>query len=230
MAVTKAQKTEILADLKDKLQKSKSIMFAHYIGMTVADVSELRSNLKKQNAEMKVAKKTLMQLAAKELNMAEPPDELLDGAVACILSYEDPLTGAQVAFKFAKTHKQVELIGGIWEGKLITKEQAVQIAQIPGREALLGMFAAMIQSPLSSFARGLSELAKQKAEPAKEEPKVEASASAPATADVPPAAEAPAAEAAPAVAEAPAAEAAPTPAPEAPAAPSSDAPAEAPQA
>lgn len=230
MAVTKAQKTEILADLKDKLQKSKSIMFAHYIGMTVADVSELRSNLKKQNAEMKVAKKTLMQLAAKELNMAEPPDELLDGAVACILSYEDPLTGAQVAFKFAKTHKQVELIGGIWEGKLITKEQAVQIAQIPGREALLGMFAAMLNSPLSSFARGLSELAKQKAEPAKEEPKVEASASAPATADVPPAAEAPAAEAAPAVAEAPAAEAAPTPAPEAPAAPSSDAPAEAPQA
>lgn len=66
MAVTKAQKTEILAELKDKLQKSKSIMFAHYIGMTVADVSELRSNLKKQNAEMKVAKKTLMQLAAKE--------------------------------------------------------------------------------------------------------------------------------------------------------------------
>jgi large subunit ribosomal protein L10 len=221
MAVTKAQKTEILADLKDKLQKSKSIMFAHYIGMTVADVSELRSNLKKQNAEMKVAKKTLMQLAAKELNMAEPPDELLDGAVACILSYEDPLTGAQVAFKFAKTHKQVELIGGIWEGKLITKEQAVQIAQIPGREALLGMFAAMINSPLSSFARGLSELAKQKAEPAKEEPKVEAPAA--------PAAEAPVAETAPA-AEAPAAEAAPTPAPEAPAAPSSDAPAEAPQA
>jgi large subunit ribosomal protein L10 len=186
MAVTKAQKTEILADLKDKLQKSKSIMFAHYIGMTVADVSELRSNLKKQNAEMKVAKKTLMQLAAKELNMAEPPDELLDGAVACILSYEDPLTGAQVAFKFAKTHKQVELIGGIWEGKLISKEQAVQIAQIPGREALLGMFAAMLNSPLSSFARGLSELAKMKAEPAKEEPKVEASASAPATADVRP--------------------------------------------
>ncbi len=209
MAVTKAQKTEILAELKDKLQKSKSIMFAHYIGMTVADVSELRSNLKKQNAEMKVAKKTLMQLAAKELNMAEPPDELLDGAVACILSYEDPLTGAQVAFKFAKTHKQVELIGGIWEGKLITKEQAVQIAQIPGREALLGMFAAMLNSPLSSFARGLSELAKQK----------EAAAATPAPAPV---------------AEAPA----PTPAPsstsseQAPqtAAPSSEASAEAPQA
>jgi large subunit ribosomal protein L10 len=202
-------------------------MFAHYIGMTVADVSELRGALKKSNAEMKVAKKTLMKLATKELNMPEPTDDMLDGAVACIFSFEDPLTGGQVAFKFAKTHKQVELIGGIWEGKLINKEEAMSIAQIPGREALLGMFMAMCQGPLSSFARGLSELAKMKEAPAAEAPKEEpAPEAAPA-----PAAEAPAAET-------PAAEAAPTPAPSStsseqapqPAAPSSEAPAEAPQA
>lgn len=165
MAVTKAQKVEILAELKEKLQQSKSVIFAHYIGMTVADVSTLRGQLKKSNAEMKVAKKTLMQLATKELNMPEPSDEMLDGAVACIFSFEDPLTGAQVAFKFAKTHKQVELIGGIYEGKLISKEMAKTLAQIPGKEALLSMFAAMCIGPLSSFARGLSELAKQKQQP-----------------------------------------------------------------
>jgi large subunit ribosomal protein L10 len=212
MAVTKAQKAEILTELKEKMQKAKSIMFAHYIGMTVSEVSELRGTLRKGNAEMKVAKKNLMRIAAKDTNLPEPPDEMLDGPVACIFSFEDPLTGGQVAFKFAKTHKQVELIGGIWEGKLISKDEAISIAQIPGREALLGMFMAMCQGPLSSFARGLSELAKMKEQPApaKEEPKVEAAA---------PVAEAPAA-----------AEAAPTPAPEA-SAPSSDAPpAEAPQA
>jgi len=206
MAVTKAQKVEILTELKDKLQQAKSIMFAHYIGMTVANVSELRGDLKKGNAEMKVAKKTLMKLATRELNMPEPSDEMLDGAVACIFSFEDPLTGAQIAFKFAKKHKQVELIGGIFDGKLISKEEAIAIAQIPGREGLLGMFAAMINTPLSSFARGLSELAKMKAEPAAAPAPV--SASAPAAADVPtpaPEASAPAAETAPA-AEAPATE------------------------
>lgn len=212
MAVTKQQKAEILTELKDKMSKAKSIMFAHYIGMTVSDVSELRSTLKKGNAEMKVAKKNLMRIAAKETNLPEPPDEQLDGPVACIFSFEDPLTGGQIAFKFAKTHKQVELIGGIWEGKLISKEEAVAIAQIPGREALLGMFMAMCQGPLSSFARGLSELAKQK----------EAAAPKPAPAPV---AEAPAP-----AAEAPAAEAASTPAPEAPAAPAAEPTAEAPQA
>ncbi len=213
MAVTKAQKVEILAELKEKMQQSKSIIFAHYIGMPVADVSELRRDLKKTKSEMKVAKKNLMRIAAKDLNLPEPPDEMLDGAVACIFSFEDPLTGAQVAFKFGKKHKQVELIGGIYEGKLISKEEAVALAKIPGKEALLSMFAAMCIGPLSSFARGLSELAKMKAEPVKEEPKVEAPAA--------PAAEAPAT---------PAAEAAPTPAPEAPAAPAADTPASAPQA
>lgn len=219
MALTKDQKTAQLVELKDKMGKSQSIIFAHYIGMTVSDVSDLRSQLKKENAEMKVAKKTLMQLAAKELNMPEIQDNAIDGPVACIFSYEDPLSGAQIAFKFAKTHPQVELIGGVFEGKIMTKEEAVRLAKIPGKQQLLGMFAAMINSPLTSFARGLSELAKQK----------EAPASAEATA-VEPAAEAPKAEAAPeapTAEAAPAAEAAPTPEAktEEPAAPASDAPA-----
>ena len=205
MAVTKAQKVEILADLKKKMQDSKSIMFAHYIGMTVADVSTLRGTLKKGKSEMKVAKKNLMRLAARELNLPEVPEETLDGAVACIFSFEDPLSGAQIAFKFGKTHKQVELIGGIYEGKLISKDEARALAQIPSKEVLLSMFAAMCIGPLSSFARGLSELAKMKAEPAKEEPKAET-----------PAIETPAPEA---------------PAPETPAAPAAEAPAaDAPQA
>lgn len=179
MAVTKAQKAETLAELKEKMQKAKSIMFAHYIGMTVADVSDLRRTLKKSDSEMKVAKKTLMQLAAKDLNLPEPSDKMLDGPVACIFSFEDPLSGAQVAFKFSKGHQQVELIGGIYEGKLISKDEAVALAKIPGKQALLGMFMAMCQGPLSSFARGLSELAKQKEQPAPA-PAAEAPAPAPA--------------------------------------------------
>jgi large subunit ribosomal protein L10 len=200
MALTKAQKTEQLNELKDKMSKAQSIIFAHYIGMTVGDVSDLRNKLRETKAEMKVAKKTLMRIAAKELNMPEVTDESLDGPVACIFSFDDPLSGAQVAFKFSKDHPQVELIGGIFEGKMMTKEEAVRLAKIPGKQQLLGMFAAMINSPLVSFAIGLNEIAKQKEQPAAEAPKAEA-----------PAAEAPKAEAAPA-AEAPAAEAAPTPA------------------
>lgn len=190
MALTKAQKTAQLTELKDMMKKAQSVIFAHYIGLTVSDVSNLRAKLKQSKSEMKVAKKTLMQIAAKETGLPEISDEAIDGPVACIFSYEDPLSGAQIAFKFAKDHTQVELIGGVFEGKLLTKEEAVRLAKIPSKIQLLGMFAAMCNGPLSSFARALSEIAKQKEAPA-------------------PAAEAPAAEA-------PKAEA-PAPTPEAPA-------------
>jgi large subunit ribosomal protein L10 len=186
MALTKQQKSAQLTELKEKMQKSSSVMFAHYIGLTVKNVSDFRDQLKASDAEMKVAKKTLMQLAAKELGMPELTDDSIQGPVACIFSFADPMTGAQVAFKFGKTNPQVELIGGIFEGKLISKEEAITLAKMPNKLQLLGMFAAMLNSPLSSFARGLSELAKQKEAPApKEEPKAETA----------PAAEAPAAEA-----------------------------------
>jgi large subunit ribosomal protein L10 len=176
MAVSRAQKVELLKDLKDKMSKAQSIIFTHYIGMTVTDVSALRAQLKQGKAEMKVGKKTLMQIAAKELNIPEVSDEALDGPVACIFSYEDPLSGAQIAFKFSKDHPQVELIGGVFEGKVLTKEQAVTLAKIPSKQQLLGMFAAMINSPMTSFARALGEIAKQKEAPAPaaEAPKVEA--------------------------------------------------------
>ena len=193
MALTKDQKTAQLTEIKDRMQRSQSVMFAHYIGMNVADVSDFRAQLKKSDAEMKVAKKTLMQIAARELNLPELEYNMLDGAVACIFSFSDALTGAQIAFKFSKAHPQVELIGGIFEGKLLSKEEAVRLAKIPGKQQLLGMFAAMINSPLSSFARGLSELAKQKETPA---PAVKAEEPVPSPVETPapetPAADAPA--------------------------------------
>ncbi len=174
MALTKDQKVAQLADLQDKMQRSQSVIFSHYIGLTVQDVSELRAKLKENNAEMRVAKKTLMQLAAKNLDLPELADDLLEGPVACIFSYADPMAGAQTTFAYAKGHPQVELIGGIFDGKILDKAQAIAFAKMPNRQQLLGIFAGMVRSPLrsfaslcnsplTSFARGLSEVAKQKA-------------------------------------------------------------------
>lgn len=200
MALSRSQKTAQLAELKDKMQKSQSIMFAQYSGLTVAAVSKLRGKLKESKAEMKVAKKNLIQIAAKELNLPEISDEVMDGAVAAIFSFDDALAGAQVAFGFSKENPQVKLIGGIYDGKLVSATEAVALAKIPSKIQLLGIFAGMLNTPLRSFAIGLSEIAKKKAEPA------------------PVAEQAKPAEAPAAAPEAPAAEAAPTPAPEAPAA------------
>lgn len=174
MALTRAEKAEQLQELKEKMQQCSSVMFAHYIGLTVADVSEFRHQLKQNQSEMKVAKKTLMQIAAKDLGLPAFTDDVLEGPVACIFSFGDPMTGAQIAFKFAKEHPQVELIGGMFDGMILSKAQALAFAKMPNRQQLLGMFASMIQSPLrnfasmcnsplSSFARSLQEIATKKA-------------------------------------------------------------------
>ncbi|MDB4979021.1 MAG: large subunit ribosomal protein [Candidatus Peribacteria bacterium] len=172
MALTKAQKTVQLEELKGSLQKAQSTVFVHYIGMTVTDASDFRRQLRQNGAEMKVAKKTLMRLAAKEMDLPELPEDQLNGPVACIFSYDDPLVGAQVALKFSKAHPQVGFLGGFFEGKLLSKDEAKGLATIPTRPILLATFAMMIRSPLVSFAsmvnspltgfaRALSELGKK---------------------------------------------------------------------
>ena len=179
MALTKDQKTAQVKELTDRLQKAQSVVFSHYIGMTVADVSELRNSLRDADAEMKVGKKTLLRLALKEAGLPEPEDSVLDGAVACIFSYSDPLSGAQVSHKFAKDHEEVSLIGGIFEQKILTKEETVEFAKMPSKDQLLATFVSMLQSPLysfasmcnsplSSFARALAEKAREDAEDAKD--------------------------------------------------------------
>lgn len=173
MALTRVQKQDQLKDLKEKLEKAQSIVFTKYIGMTVSDVTKLRKDLRTANAEMKVGKKTLMQLAAKELSMPELPDALLEGAIACIFSYNDPVAGPKAALAFAKDHPQVSFVGGVFEKKVINADDAKALASIPSREILLATFAGMLQSPLrsfasmlnsplGSFARAVSEMAKKK--------------------------------------------------------------------
>ncbi len=193
MAVTRVQKEAILKDLVEKMGAAQSIMFAHYIGLTVAEVAAFRNQLRDAKAEMKVAKKTLIAMAAKQAGLPEIKEEMLDGPVTLILSSIDPLSGAQVAYKFGKTHSQVELIGGVFEGKVVNKAQALELAKIPSRDQLLTIFAYMIRSPLSSFARGMKQIAEKQTEPAAPEPAAPTPEAepAPAPAEVPTPAEVP---------------------------------------
>ncbi len=172
MALTRDQKSEQLQELIDKIRESKSVMFTHYIGLSVSEVNEFRRKLREGGAEMKVAKKTLMKLAAKEVGLPEITDDILQGPVSLIFSSGDPLAGAQITFKYSKDHDKVAIIGGMFEGQLLNKNQALELAKMPSRDVLLSMFVGMIRSPLvsfasicssplSGFARALSQIAEK---------------------------------------------------------------------
>lgn len=204
MALSRSQKEDQVKVLTDKMKNASSVIFTHYLGLTVADITTLRSHLRKEEAEMQVAKKSLIQIAAKNANAPEVDDSIIPGGVACIFSYKEPTAGAAITHKFAKDHPQIKLVGGIFDGKILSAQEASSMATIPSKIQLLGMFMSMcnspltqfasaVSSPLTGFARALSEVAKKKES---EAPAPVVAAAAPAAAPEAPAAEAPAAPAA----------------------------------
>jgi len=173
MALTRTQKEDQVKDLTEKMKNASSVIFTHYIGLTVSSVTKLRRELKKEDAEMQVAKKSLIQRASKGANAPEISDDLLPGPVACIFSFKEPTSGASITYKFGKDHPQIKLIGGIFDGKVLSEAEASALATIPSKLQLLAMFMSMcsapltqfasaVGSPLTGFARALSEIAKKK--------------------------------------------------------------------
>lgn len=171
MAITRQKKEEVLAELIKKFQEAKSISFGQYAGMTVEQVSAMRGEMRKLGVEFKVAKKTLFKIAAKELGV-ELPDEIIEGTVGAVFSFEDAVSGPKILKKTSKKIEVVKLLGGVMDGKVLSITEMATLADLPSREELLAKFASMMRAPLqsfygaisaptTSFARALSEYTKQ---------------------------------------------------------------------
>ena len=140
-----------VAEIKEKLEKSKAVVLTNYQGLTVEEDTTLRKNLREAGVEYKVYKNTLVILAAKELGL-EGIVEYLEGPVSIAFSYEDVTVGARVLNDFAKDHKKLELKAGIVEGEIYDGEKIKQLATIPSKEVLIAKLLGSIKSPLSKFA------------------------------------------------------------------------------
>ncbi len=147
MAKTKEQKKEILQEVKDKLDKSKSVIFSSDTGLDVKTSQEMRRELKKEGAEYLVTKKTLLQRATKDVGEETVVDDL-KGSVGLTLSYEDEIAGVRVVNKFAKANEGLELGGGILEGKFILPAMVNRLASLPSKEQLLANLVGSLNSPI----------------------------------------------------------------------------------
>lgn len=185
MAITKDQKKEILKDLDDKFGRSKAVYFADYRGLSVKDMGNLRSKLREEGVDFRVAKKTLMQLSLKNSDLPEAPSEVMQGPVGAAFGYDDVVMAVKTLHNFSKDNDKLKILGGLVEGKFITQAEAVELAKLPSREELLAKLVGSMKAPVSGFygvtsglLRGLVQVLKaygdQKpeeaaAEPAKEE-------------------------------------------------------------
>ncbi len=162
MALTKAQKVEVLNNLKKLLENAKSIGFTTNSGLSVEEITNLRKSLREVDATFTLAKKTLIKLAFKEVYWVELDDSLLPWQIALVISNEDAIAGLGKVNTFRKEVKdKIEWAGGYFEGKIKNAEEIAQIASMPSRETLLGRLVGSMQSPLSSLARFFDATAKE---------------------------------------------------------------------
>lgn len=136
--------------IKEKLQSSPAAILADYRGLTVAEVTELRNQLRQAGVEYRVVKNTLAVLAARQAGLAGL-EEYLKGPTAIAYSGPDPAVPAKLLSEFARTHKNLVLKGGVVEGKIIDPAGVRELAELPSREVLLGKTLSALQAPLAGW-------------------------------------------------------------------------------
>ena len=153
-------KQEIVTEISNKIKDADSTVIVEYRGLSVAEVTELRRNLRNENVEMKVYKNTLVKRAVDELGFNDL-DQDLTGPNAYTFS-KDATAPARVLAKFAKKHKALVLKSGIVEGKVVGIDVINELSLLPNRDGMLSMLLSCLQSPVSSFARVVKAVADAK--------------------------------------------------------------------
>ena len=154
------QKEQIVAEISDKFTKSGSSVVVEYRGLSVAEVTELRRNLRAEGVEYKVYKNTLSSRAAESAGFNELTETLV--GPNAIAFGEDAVAPARILAKFAKTHNKLVIKGGIVEGKVVNDATINELAKLPNREGMISMLLGCLQAPVRDFACVIKAVADKK--------------------------------------------------------------------
>lgn len=185
-------KQPIVQEISEQIKDAQSVVVVDYRGLTVAEDTQLRKQLREAGVAYKVYKNTLVNFAIKGTDF-ESLSDVLEGPNAFAISTTDATAPARVIAKFAKTAPALEIKAGVVEGTFYDADGMKAIATIPSREELLSKFLGSIQSPIANFARVINQIA-EKGGAADVEVKAEEAAPAEEASVEAPAEEAPAAE------------------------------------
>ncbi|MES2906711.1 MAG: 50S ribosomal protein L10 [Pseudomonadota bacterium] len=146
----KAEKKALVSDLNAAFKQSGSVVIAHYAGLTVADMQNLRKQMKAKGGTVKVAKNRLTKLALQGAGLADF-SALLTGPT--VLAYsQDPMAAPKVASDFAKGNDNFVLLGGAMGETLLDASGVKQLASLPSLDELRGKLIGLLQAPATKIA------------------------------------------------------------------------------
>ena len=161
MSANLEAKKQIVEDIKAKIQASKSVILIDYKGLTVAEDTEFRCNMRKANTEYKVLKNTLLKRAFNELNVTDF-DAYLNGSTSVAFG-SDETGAAKVACDMCKsTNDKIKVKSGFVDGAYVDANGVKALASIPSKEVLVAKLAGALSSIISGLAVALNAVAEQK--------------------------------------------------------------------
>lgn len=153
-------KKAIVSEIAQKMKESDSTVVVEYRGLNVAEVTQLRRELRAEGVEFKVYKNSLTQRAAEEIGATDLVKDLV--GPNAIAFGTDAVAPARVLAKFAKDHENLVLKSGIVEGKVVGVDTIKELASLPNREGMLSMLLSCLQSPVRGFACAVKAVADSK--------------------------------------------------------------------
>ena len=157
MAISKDKKQSLVADLTELLNDSKMTVFARYQGLTVADMQALRAAARAAGVQIKVVKNRLVKVAMNEIAVYKDTDTTgLVGQLLYAISNDEEFGAAKVLAKFAKTHPNMQLIGGFNDkGENLSKEEITTLGSLPTKNELIAQIVDTLLSGVNGIVSGL---------------------------------------------------------------------------
>ena len=160
MSLNRSEKEAVISEVTGLAAKAQTLVIAEYRGITVADMTKLRTIARSNGVSLSVLKNTLARRAVAGSGFEVVSDQMT-GPLIYGFS-EDAVAAAKVVADFAKTNDKLVIRAGAFAGKALDVNGVKQLASIPSKEVLLAQLLGLMQSPVSRFARVMAALAEQK--------------------------------------------------------------------
>ncbi len=162
---TIAKKAEVVKNVNEMLTNAETAIVVDYRGLTVAEVTDLRKQLRDAGIKMMVIKNKILERAVEGTDYEDLKSTFV-GPTAVAFSDEDAIAPAKILKKFADDHEALEIKGGFIEKKVQTLDKINEYATMPSREDLLSMLASALQDPMRKIARAVKAIADKEDEAA----------------------------------------------------------------
>ena len=149
MSANLEAKKLLVEEIKDKLQKAKTVVFVDYRGITVEQDTKMRKKFRESGSEYRVYKNRLIQIALKELGYDCPT---LEGTTAVAFGYDDEVAPAKIVTDSATENCKLDVKFGIYNKSVVDQNTIKSLAKIPSREVLLAQLVGMLTSPMRGLA------------------------------------------------------------------------------